>query len=102
MMAASEGVIEILGMKPPELGAVGLLGLAVVMILTGRLVPLTFYKAILAERDAWKAQAQDQKKLIADLTDIARENVEPSKVVAKFITAIQDKIGVKVDDEDAA
>ncbi len=48
---------ELLGVPWPTLGAGGLLGLCVLLILTGRLVPRSQLKDVQTERDAWKATA---------------------------------------------
>lgn len=46
---------EIFGVAPTDAGAVALLTLVVLFILTGRLIPRRTHEDLLAERDNWRA-----------------------------------------------
>lgn len=46
---------DLLGFRPSDLGAVALLTLVVLMVLTGRLVPRRTYDDLKEERDTWRA-----------------------------------------------
>lgn len=52
-------------------GAVGLLGITVVLILTGRLIPVSMYKRLEADRDTWRALALKASDHVDDLLPAA-------------------------------
>jgi len=87
-------VIEWAGLNPQEWTAAGLLGLAVLMVLFGWLLPRWTVKQIMNDRDAWKAQATSLLETNRLHAEAAKENIEPAKTVAKVMTAAQDKLGV--------
>jgi hypothetical protein len=87
-------VLEFAGLQPQEWSPVALLGLVVVMILFGWLLPRWTVKEVMKDRDAWKAQATSLLETNRLHAEAARENTEPAKTVAKVMTAAQDKLGV--------
>ena len=57
-------------------GAVGLLGLAFVMVMTGLLVPRPFYRQVVKERDEWKQiamRSMDHAEALMPGAEIAAE-----------------------------
>lgn len=67
-------------------GAVGLLGLAFLMIMFGKLVPGRFYKQLERERDYWRAAALKQQGHTDALMPAAKMNVE-------FVRGLQAVLG---------
>ena len=63
-------------------GAVALLGLVVVMILTGRLVPRTFYNSLEKERDYWREAARTSMGSTQALLPAARIASEVTRALA--------------------
>lgn len=49
--------MNVFGVEMSDVTASALLGLAVILILMGRIVPYRFYKNIIEERDTWKESA---------------------------------------------
>lgn len=64
-------------------GAVGLLGLAFLMVMTGLLVPRSFYRQAVRERDEWKTVALRSM----DHTDAL---IEGNEVTAQVVRALGD------------
>ena len=57
-------------------GAVGLLGLAFLMVMTGMLVPRPFYRQAVKERDEWKSiamRSMDHAEVLETGAEIAAE-----------------------------
>lgn len=63
-------------------GAVGLLALVVLLILTGRLIPRTMYKELAEDRDYWRQVALK-----------AGEQVEDLRVYGKITTEVVKRLG---------
>lgn len=70
---------EIFGVAPTDAGAVALLTLVVLFILTGRLVPRKTHEDLIADRDNWRAAFLESEALrkvehdqTADLLDMAK------------------------------
>jgi hypothetical protein len=89
--------LEFIGLQPQEWTPVGLLGLVVVMVLFGWLLPRWTVKEIMKDRDSWKAQATSLLETNRLHAEAAKENTEPAKTVAKVMVAAQDKLGVPSD-----
>lgn len=89
-MISAAAVITELGLQPVEWTAAGLLGLAVLMIMLGWLVPRWVLKYIIRDRDEWKTIAMDLKDTNLLLAEAAKEGVEPATAIAKVMTAAQD------------
>jgi hypothetical protein len=87
-------MLEWMGLNPQEWSPLALLSLVVLMILFGWLVPRWSVSEIRKDRDAWKAQAEEQREINRTLADAAKENAEPARTVAKVVTAAQDRLGV--------
>lgn len=87
-------LLEFAGLNPQEWTAAGLLGLVVLMVLFGWLLPRWSVKEIMKDRDAWKTQATSLLETNRLHAEAARENTEPAKTVAKVMTAAQDRMGV--------
>lgn len=69
---------ELFGINPLDAGAAGLLCLAVVMILSGRLVPRSYLEDARADRDYWRAAhtaevaaRQEERSLTNELLEVA-------------------------------
>lgn len=90
-------VLEFAGLQPQEWTAAGLLGLVVLMVLFGWLLPRWTVKEIMKDRDSWKAQATSLLETNRLHAEAAKENTEPAKTVAKVMIAAQDKLGVSSD-----
>ena len=98
-MIASGGTVVsgILGMGPQEWTPTALLGIVVLMIFMGLLIPRWVMREIIKERDAWKKQATDLKDISVTLAQATKENMEPARTVAKVITAAQERRGIADD-----
>lgn len=77
--------MNVLGISPEVLTPSVLLALVVLAIITGRLVPLRFYKNLIEERDQWRDSAQhsaqDVTRLIND-ADVSVRALASLKVEA--------------------
>lgn len=71
-----------LGDWAPTGGAVGLLAVVVVMILTGRLVPLRFYRQLEADRDQWREVAQASTRHTDQLLPAAKITTDITQALA--------------------
>jgi len=87
-------MLEWIGLEPQQWTLSGIVGLIVLMVLFGWLLPRWTVKDIIRDRDAWKTQALSLKDTARLLAEAAKENAEPAKTVAKVITAAQDRMGV--------
>ena len=70
---------ELFGINPVDGGAIGLLILVFLFVLTGRLVPRKTVEDLLAERDYWRAAhteevkaRQAERELTNELLEVAR------------------------------
>ena len=90
---------DILGI-PPEVftggGAAGIVTLAIVMVLTGRLVPRRMHEETRADRDEWRKAFQDSeaaRQVQATAQRVQAEQLdqllESAKATEKVMTAIQ-------------
>ncbi|WP_431781692.1 hypothetical protein [Streptomyces chumphonensis] len=73
---------EFAGITALDLGAGALLGIVILLILTGRLVPRSTLEDVRAERDTWRTahQVSEEARLAAlrqndELTELARTGV---------------------------
>ena len=66
-------------------GAVGLLALFVVAILTGRLVPRSTYEDKIKEADDWKAAWRDSEKAREELGKSVQVAIELGKITEKLM-----------------
>lgn len=91
---------DVLSSIPPELltggGAAGIVVLAVLMVLTGRLVPRAVHEETRADRDAWRKAYDDVKQAHGDSEAARRiqasqldELLESAKASEKIMTAMQ-------------
>lgn len=94
---ASQGVLEWVGFTPQQWTLSSLLGLVVLMVLFGWLIPRWAVKEIRVDRDAWKTEAIELRETNRLLAQAAQENAEPSKTLAKLLTAAQQSVGVQPD-----
>lgn len=75
---------------PPDVwqgGAVGLLGVTFLLVMFGYLVPRSFYRQVVKERDYWRDAAMKQQAHTEALLPAARMNVE-------FVRGMQTVLGV--------
>lgn len=89
--------MEWLGLHPEEWSAASLLAVVVLMILFGQLNPRWVTKAVMVDRDKWRAIAEEAIESNKMLAEAAKENSEPSKTIAKLLVAAQERIGVDDD-----
>lgn len=75
--------ISIIGLTPT-----GLLLIAVLMILTGRLVPRYLYQNVILERDQWKAAYEAERAAHVLSDNQTRELLEVAKTSEKFLAAV--------------
>ena len=94
--------MEWLGLHPEEWSAASLLGVVVLMILFGQLNPRWVTKAVMIDRDKWRAIAEEAIESNKMLAEAAKENSEPSKTIAKLLVAAQERIGVDDDSSSEA
>lgn len=57
-------------------GAVGLLGLTVILVLTGRLIPVSMYRRLENDRDHWRAVAEKATDHVRELLPLAHVTTE--------------------------
>jgi hypothetical protein len=92
-------VTDLLGFKPTDLGAAALVGLVVLMVLTGRLVTrrqLDDVRAdrdarlaeIAAERDTWREAHRVSEEARREAQDQTGELLELSRVSAHLLSAL--------------
>lgn len=65
----------------PTLGPAGLLAVAVMLILTGRLVPVRQLNEARADRDAWRETSEKKDVIIRDLMDGSRTTLRVIRAV---------------------
>lgn len=68
----------------------GLLGLAVWLVLTGRIVPKATYDVMVKRGDDWQATAMKKQEIIATLAETVREQSVVSQTAAKVMSAVQE------------
>jgi hypothetical protein len=99
VMAATldPGITEWLGFTPQQWTLAGLLGVSVMMILTGFLRPrpdvMRELKEVKADRDHWKEMALSLQETTRMLAAATKENTEPAKAVAEFVSAMEERLG---------
>lgn len=79
---------EIFGVNPTDAGAVALLALVVLLILTGRLVPRRTHEDLIAERDNWRAaflESEAARKVEHEQTG---ELLEMARLGGSLLTAL--------------
>jgi hypothetical protein len=70
-----------------NLGAGGLLTLAVLLVLTGRIVTRTQYGDMVAQRDKWEQAWRDSQETIAERDAKLDANTEAMKALEQAFTA---------------
>lgn len=86
--------IPITGLTTPTL-----LGIGILLILTGRLVPRWFYQAKVAEADNWKQAYNDEREARITVEAQSAELLEVAKtthdiISAMFLTIQHDRLGL--------
>lgn len=79
---------EVFGVNPGDAGAVGLLVLVVLLVLTGRLIPRRTHEDVLADRDNWRAaflESEAARKVEHEQTE---ELLEMAKLGGHILTAL--------------
>ncbi|MET9222304.1 hypothetical protein ABZX65_26560 [Streptomyces sp. NPDC003300] len=79
---------EVLGVSVAQGGAVGLLALVVLMVLTGRLVPRRTYDDLLRERDTWRETAQAAEEVTRVQQRQVGELLELSRTAGHVLTSL--------------
>ncbi|MFJ1648030.1 hypothetical protein [Streptomyces sp. NPDC088258] len=81
-------MVELLGIDIAQGGAVALLAIVVLMVLTGRLVPRRTYDDLKEERNTWRAAhttSEEARRLERDQT---QELLELSRTADRVLTAL--------------
>ncbi|WP_328313074.1 hypothetical protein OG432_24345 [Streptomyces sp. NBC_00442] len=79
---------DLLGINVTQGGAVALLALVVLMVLTGRLIPRRTYDDVREERDTWRAahsSSEEARRLEREQVD---ELLELSRTADRVLTAL--------------
>ncbi|MFJ6729349.1 hypothetical protein ACIQPQ_31055 [Streptomyces sp. NPDC091281] len=79
---------EIFGVNPTDAGAVALLTLVVLFILTGRLIPRKTHEDVITDRDNWRAaylESEAARKVEHDQTG---ELIEMARLGGHILTAL--------------
>ncbi|WP_432091841.1 hypothetical protein [Streptomyces sp. NRRL F-5630] len=84
---------ELFGFRPTDLGAVALLTLVVLMILTGRLVPRRTYDDLLKERDTWREAHTVSEEARAMERAQTQELLELGRTSAHALTGLRQAAG---------
>ncbi|MEU9946999.1 hypothetical protein [Streptomyces sp. NPDC047939] len=79
---------ELMGIDVAQGGAVALLALVVLMVLTGRLVPRRTYDDLLSERDTWRAAHTESEAARASERAQNQELLELSRTSAHALQAM--------------
>ena len=79
---------EVLGVTPIQGGAVALLGLVVVLILTGRLVPRQVLLDMREERDTWRAAHDASEAARQAEREQVQEMLELSRTAGHVLTSL--------------
>ena len=85
-------VLEGIGLTPQEWSATGLLALVFIAVIFGWLLPRWTVRSLIQDRDDWKKLALDLTATNHVLVEVAKENTEPVKTVAKVMTAAQERM----------
>lgn len=86
-------MIEGIPLTGGEWTLTGIVFLIILMILTGVLVPKSFYKAIQAERDHWRETALTNTNTMATQAEALKEYAESAVFSKKVMAAIQENAG---------
>jgi hypothetical protein len=81
-------VSEVFGINPGDAGAVGLLVLVVLLILTGRLVPRRTHEDVLADRERWRQAYLESEKARSVEHEQTGELLELAKLGGHILTAL--------------
>ena len=82
---------EIIGFTPTDLGLAGLMGLVVLLILTGRLVPRSTLLDMREERDTWRAaHVSSEAARLAEREQVT-ELLELSRTASHVLTSLPTK-----------
>ncbi|MER5584132.1 hypothetical protein ABT090_21170 [Streptomyces asoensis] len=79
---------EVFGINPGDAGAVGLLVLVVLLILTGRLVPRRTHEDVLADRERWRQAYLESEKARSVEHEQTGELLELAKLGGHILTAL--------------
>lgn len=79
---------EIFGINPTDAGAVVLLTLVVLLILTGRLIPRRTHEDVLADRDNWRQAYLEAEKARAVEHEQTGELLEMARLGGRILTAL--------------
>lgn len=79
---------EVLGVDVTQGGAVALLALVVLMVLTGRLVPRRTYDDLREERNLWRTAAHDAETLARRQQEQIDEMLELSRTAGHVLTSL--------------
>ncbi|RRQ81577.1 hypothetical protein [Streptomyces griseofuscus] len=79
---------EFFGFNPATGGATALLAIAVLFVLTGRLVPRSVLRDTQADRDYWRAAHDEEAKARAAERELTNELLEVAKTADRVIAAL--------------
>lgn len=65
-----------------------LLGVAVILLFTGRLIPKSIYQDMRAERDLWRGAAQTSATSVQELTEQLQTVVETEEAVLHIVQGL--------------
>jgi len=79
---------EVFGVDVTQGGAVALLAIVVLMVLTGRLIPRRTYDDMREERNMWRTAAHDAEQLTRKQQDQIDEMLELSRTAGHVLTSL--------------
>lgn len=79
---------EVLGVDVTQGGAVALLAVVVLMVLTGRLIPRRTYDDLREERNMWRTATQDAERLAHRQQNQLDEMLELSRTAGHVLTSL--------------
>ncbi len=80
--------MDVFGFNPTDAGAVALLTLVVLLVLTGRLVPRRTHEDTIADRDNWRAAYLESEKARRAEHEQVEELLEMAKLGGHILTAL--------------
>jgi hypothetical protein len=79
---------DLLGLSPTDMGAAALVGLVVLLVLRGQLVPRRQLEDLRQERDTWREAHTVSEEARRDAQDQAGELLELSRTAGALMTAL--------------
>lgn len=89
---------DLMGINPTQGGAVAILVIAVLMVLTGRLIPRRTYEDLKEERDTWRAAHIESEKARAEERAQTDELLEMARTAGHILDSLPRRGEVQASD----